>query len=51
VVPGFAMPVRVSFDGSAWTTLSPTTEWQPRSVPASAELKSDPNYYVLVRKD
>ena len=51
VVPGFAMPVRVSFDGSTWTTIRPTAEWQPRSVPARSELRADPNYYVLVRKD
>ena len=50
VVPGFAMPVRVSFDGSAWTTLRPTTEWQPRSVPAATELRMDPNYFVLAKK-
>jgi aminopeptidase N len=50
VVPGFAMPVRVSFDGSAWTTLRPTTEWQPQTVRAGAELKVDPNYYVIARR-
>ena len=50
VVPGFAMPVRVSFDGSTWTTLHPTTQWQPQSVPARSELRADPNFYVLVRR-
>ena len=50
VVPGFAMPVRVSFDGTAWTTLRPTTEWQTQPARTGAELKVDPNYYVVTRR-
>jgi aminopeptidase N len=51
VVPGFAMPVRVTLGGGEAATLRPTTDWQTRPLAPGegSELRVDPNYYVLVR--
>ena len=45
VVPGFAMPVRLTIAGVA-QTLRPTPEWQTIQVERAGELVVDPNYYV-----
>ncbi len=51
VVPGFAMPVRVSFTGTDSLMLHPTTAWQtaPRVVRDTAAVRVDPDYYVIAR--
>jgi aminopeptidase N len=51
VVPGFAMPVRVSVPGSGWVTLRPTAEWQRFAQPVSdaPQVKVDENYYVVLK--
>ncbi|HEU5175114.1 MAG TPA: M1 family metallopeptidase [Gemmatimonadaceae bacterium] len=51
VVPGFAMPVRVSLPGAGVVTLRPTTEWQRAEQPVSdpSLVKVDENYYVVLR--
>jgi aminopeptidase N len=50
VVPGFAMPLRVTAGGRA-TLLRPTTAWQTVPLPAAdgAALRVDENFYVLTR--
>jgi aminopeptidase N len=50
VVPGFAMPVRVSLGGAEWMVLHPTTEWKTQAVAGGAALTVDPNYYVMARQ-
>jgi aminopeptidase N len=51
VVPGFAMPVRVSVGGSS-VVLHPTTEWQtmPNAANGDTPLVIDENYYVVPRR-
>ncbi|HEX5971858.1 MAG TPA: M1 family metallopeptidase [Gemmatimonadaceae bacterium] len=49
VVPGFAMPVRVTV-GTETRLLRPTGAWQTTTVPAGAELTVDRNFYVLSRR-
>jgi aminopeptidase N len=51
VVPGFAMPVRVSVAGSS-VVLHPTTSWQtmPSTANGDSELRVDENYYVTSRQ-
>ena len=51
VVAGFAMPVRVTIDGSEPTVLRPTTEWQsmPSSLQSPSGLHVDENYFVIAR--
>ncbi len=48
VVPGFAMPVRVSLRGDDNSLIRPTEAWQTvkTSLPDSAELRVDRNFYV-----
>ena len=48
VVPGFAMPVRVSLRGDDNTLIRPSEAWQTvkSSLPETAELKVDRNFYV-----
>ncbi|HET7459116.1 MAG TPA: M1 family metallopeptidase [Gemmatimonadaceae bacterium] len=55
VVPGFAMPVRVTLAAGDTTTtlLRPTETWQTLSLPAGATgetLRVDRNFYVVARK-
>jgi len=47
VVPGFAMPVRVSVGGDS-RLLRPTEVWQETTIPAGAALTVDRNFYVTV---
>ena len=51
VVAGFAMPVRVTIDGSEPTVLRPTTEWQsmPSSLRSPSAPHVDENYFVVAR--
>jgi aminopeptidase N len=49
VVPGFAMPVRVSV-GSDSRLLRPTEAWQETTIPAGASLTVDRNFYVTVHR-
>jgi aminopeptidase N len=50
VVPGFAMPVRVSLARSDTITLHPTTTWQTmRTSTRASQLSVDPNFYVIAR--
>jgi aminopeptidase N len=49
VVPGFAMPVRVTV-GNETRLLRPTESWQTTTVPAGANLAVDRNFYVLSRR-
>jgi len=51
VVPGFAMPVRVSLTGTDSVTLHPTTTWQRAAgaVRDAVEVRVDANYYVIAR--
>ena len=51
VVPGFAMPVRVSLAGADSVVLHPTTEWQraPGEVRDASALRVDANFYVITR--
>ena len=48
VVPGFAMPVRVTV-GTESRLLRPTESWQTLAVPAGATLTVDRNFYVVAR--
>jgi aminopeptidase N len=49
VVPGFAMPVRVTLGAGEAAVLRPTTAWQTMPIAPGAELRVDPNYYVIAR--
>lgn len=51
VVPGFAMPVRVSVQGRPMQTLRPTERWQsmPLRGRGAPRLRVDENYYVESR--
>jgi len=51
VVPGFAMPVRVSLGGSRSLTLHPTETWQTATATTASApvVKVDENFYVLTR--
>jgi aminopeptidase N len=48
VVPGFAMPVRVTI-GSESRLLRPTEAWQSVTAPAGATLAVDRNFYVVAK--
>jgi len=48
VVPGFAMPVRVTVGGET-KLLRPTESWQTTTVPSGATLTVDRNFYVTAR--
>ena len=48
VVPGFAMPVRVTI-GSESRLLRPTESWQTATMPAGASLTVDRNFYVTAK--
>jgi aminopeptidase N len=50
VVPGFAMPVRVTVGSGASRVIQPTTAWQTLSAPAGSALAVDENYYVTVKR-
>jgi aminopeptidase N len=52
VVPGFAMPVRVSVQGGAMRTLRPTERWQsmPLRPRHALRLRVDENFYVESRQ-
>jgi len=51
VVPGFAMPVRVTAADSTWTLLTPTEAWTSTKVHVTspATFRVDPNFYVMVK--
>ena len=51
VIPGFAMPVRVSLTGAESVMLHPTTVWQtaPGVVRDAGAVRVDANYYVITR--
>src|SRR5205085_3248129 len=51
VVPGFAMPIRVTFNGGQFVTVKPTTEWQaaPGNARDASNVRVDENYYVIPR--
>ena len=47
VVPGFAMPVRVTLSGSGFSVIRPTEEWKTARLKlARRAFAVDPNYYV-----
>jgi aminopeptidase N len=50
VIAGFAMPVRVTLDGTGYTWIHPTETWQTATVhlPSPADFRVDPNFYVDV---
>jgi len=54
VIPGFDMPVRVALgvDGTSYTLLHPTTEWQsmPSTLADSAGVRVDPEFYVTAER-
>lgn len=52
VVPGFAMPVRVTLGGQPYRWLRPSEQWQTldATVPAGGDLAVDPNFYVWQRR-
>lgn len=52
VVPGFAMPVRVTLGDAKPVTLRPTASWQsmPTSLRDATRLRVDDNFYVLSRE-
>jgi len=51
VVPGFAMPVRVTVGDSAYALIHPTTAWKTMQVhlASAAAFGVDPNFYVETR--
>jgi hypothetical protein len=52
VVRGFAMPVRAAVgDSASYSWITPTAEWKamPRPVASGAQLRVDPNFYVVVK--
>lgn len=52
VVPGFAMPVRVTLaDPRQWTLLHPTADWQtaPLPLPQASDFRVDDRFYVTTR--
>ncbi len=52
VVPGFAMPVRVTVADSMLAVIRPTERWQtmPVRLSSPAAFSVDPNFYVLARE-
>jgi aminopeptidase N len=52
VVPGFAMPVRVTLGGRPYRWLRPTERWQTVRValPAGTPVIADPSFYVWTRE-
>ena len=52
VVPGFDMPVRVTFDWPTWTLVRPTESWQSARVKLGnpSDFKVDENFYVVVKQ-
>jgi aminopeptidase N len=50
VIPGFDMPLRVTFGDSAYTLVHPTENWRAAPVPLAnpAGFRVDPNFYVIV---
>jgi aminopeptidase N len=51
VVPGFAMPVRLTISGAEFSLVHPTETWQTTTVLLAhpEDFKVDPNYYVMAR--
>jgi aminopeptidase N len=51
VVPGFAMPVKVTLEATDFSVIHPTEAWQTATVRLSRpdEFKVDPNFYVVAR--
>jgi aminopeptidase N len=51
VVPGFAMPIKVTLADGVYRTLRPTEAWQTVAVRLSAPeaFRADPNYYVAAK--
>ena len=51
VVPGFAMPVKVTLAPDRYTFIHPTAQWQtaPTTLAAPADFKVDENFYVTVK--
>src|SRR2546423_2428198 len=51
VVPGFAMPVRVTIAGQPFQWLTPAEGWKtlPVRLPRADELLVDPSFYVTTR--
>jgi aminopeptidase N len=49
VVPGFNMPLKVTFNGSTFQTIRPTEAWQRMKVTIAnpADFKVDVNFYVI----
>jgi aminopeptidase N len=49
VVPGFAMPVKVTLNGQGMSWIHPTESWatSPIALPAGTAFKVDENFYVL----
>lgn len=52
VVPGFAMPIRVTTSPDSSTTLSPTESWQTTTLPIahSSDFHVDEDYFVVMRQ-
>ena len=50
VVPGFDMPVGVRLDGTGFTRLRPTTEWQTAAIAQPDRFAVDENFYVVPRR-
>ncbi len=50
VVPGFAMPIRVTLSGARFSVIRPTETWQTARLRlGGAPFQVDPNYYVTAR--
>ncbi|HET9984394.1 MAG TPA: M1 family metallopeptidase [Longimicrobiales bacterium] len=51
VVPGFDMPVRVTFAPGRFARIRPTETWQTATVslPSAVDFQVDPNFYVTAR--
>jgi aminopeptidase N len=52
IVDGFAMPLKVSFDGPGWNWIHPTGEWQKMKMTTGLRsLIVDPNFYIETRQE
>jgi aminopeptidase N len=50
VVPGFDMPMRVSFDGTTYDVIRPSAQWRSMRVPRTDAFKVDENFYVTSKQ-